>query len=156
MGSQLLQRAQSTLLPWQVAILVLLTFKLEIPKVLDPPTPDQGVRRIWSDSHGCAWFSEWNSGKLGLYDPVTKSWHEWRLPGTNPQPYAVFVDDKDMVWLSDFASNALVRFDPSQERVQVFPLLTPGANVLQLLGRPSEVWGAESAVDKSVLIRTDD
>lgn len=123
--------------------------------VLEPPTPDQGARRIWPDSHGRLWFSEWNSGKLGLYDPVTKSWHEWRLPGTNPQPYAIFVDDKDMVWLSDFASNALVRFDPSQERFQFFLLLTPGANVRQLLGRPGEVWGAESAVDKLVVIRTD-
>jgi virginiamycin B lyase len=122
--------------------------------VLEPPTPDQGARRIWPDSHGRVWFSEWNSGKLGLYDPAIKSWHEWQLPGKNPKPYAIFVDDKDMIWLSDFASNALVRFDPSEEKFQIFPLLTPGANVRQLLGRPGEIWGAESAVDKLVLIRT--
>lgn len=76
------------------------------------------------------------------------------MPGKNPKPYAIFVDDKDMVWLSDFASNALVRFDPSEEKFQIFPLLTPAANVRQLLGRPGEIWGAESAVDKLVLIRT--
>lgn len=28
------------------------------------------------------------------------------------------------------------------------------ANVRQLLGRPGEVWGAESGVDKLVVIRT--
>jgi virginiamycin B lyase len=123
--------------------------------VLEPPTPDQGARRIWPDSHGRVWFSEWNSGKLSLYDPATMLWHEWQLPGKNPKPYAIFVDNRDMVWISDFASNAIVRFDPTEERFQIFPLPTPGANVRQLLGRPGEVWGAESAVDKLVLIRTD-
>src|SRR5205823_9994447 len=39
--------------------------------VLNPPTQDQGARRVWSDSHGRLWISEWNAGKLALYDPVT-------------------------------------------------------------------------------------
>ncbi|MEP6577016.1 MAG: lyase, partial [Nitrososphaerota archaeon] len=71
-----------------------------------------------------------------------------------PQPYAVFVDDKDMVWLSDFGSNALVRFDASQEKFEVYSLSNPDANVRQILGRAGEVWGAESGVDKLVVIRT--
>lgn len=122
--------------------------------VLEPPTHDQGARRIWSDSQGRVWFSEWNAGNLGLYNPVTNAWKEWPLPGANPQPYAVFVDDKDIVWLTDFGSNALVRFDPSQEKFEVFSIPSPGANVRQLLGRSGEVWGAESGTDKMVVIRT--
>jgi virginiamycin B lyase len=122
--------------------------------VLEPPTHDQGARRVWPDSQGLVWFSEWNAGNLGLYNPVTKVWKEWPLPGANPQPYAVFVDDKDMVWLSDFGSNALVRFDPSQEKFEVYSIPSPEANVRQLLGRSDEVWGAESGTDKLVVIRT--
>ena len=57
-----------------------------------------------------------------MYDPVTKKWKEWKLPGQNPQPYAVFVDNKDIVWISDFGSNAMIRFDPSTEKFQSFPL----------------------------------
>lgn len=34
------------------------------------------------------------------------------------------------------------------------PLPTPQAFVRQILGRPSEIWGAESGVDKLVVIRT--
>ena len=34
------------------------------------------------------------------------------------------------------------------------PLPTPGAAVRQLLGRPGEVWGAESGADKLVVVRT--
>ena len=122
--------------------------------VLQPPTQDQGARRVWSDSQDRVWFSEWNAGKLGMYDPFTNTWKEWQLPGINPQPYAIFVDDKDFVWLSDFGSNALVRFDPSQQKFEVFSLPSAGAEVRQLLGRTGEVWGAESGTDKLVVIRT--
>jgi virginiamycin B lyase len=119
--------------------------------VLEPPTPDQGARRVWSDSKGRLWVSEWNAGRLGRYDPADQRWREWELPGAGPQPYAVYVDDRDMVWLSDFAANALVRFDPATERFASFPLPTADGRVRQLLGRPGELWGAESAVDKLVV-----
>ena len=122
--------------------------------VLDPPTKDQGARRLWSDSSGRIWFTEWNAGKLGMYNPVTHEWKEWKLPGQTPQPYAIFVDDKDIVWLSDFGSNAIVRFDPSLEKFQSFPLPSSEANVRQLLGRTGEVLGAESGTDKIIIIQT--
>jgi virginiamycin B lyase len=121
--------------------------------LLEPPTPGQGARRVWSDSKGRIWVSEWNVGQVAVYDPATDQWQEWRLPGDNPLAYAVYVDEHDMVWLSDFGANALVRFDPSQ--VEVFTLPSPGANVRQILGRPGEVWGAESGTDKLVVIRTE-
>jgi virginiamycin B lyase len=66
----------------------------------------------------------------------------------------VYVDDNDQLWLSDFAANALVRFDPSSEGFTVVVLPSSPAKVRQLLGRPGEVWGAESGVDKLVVIRT--
>lgn len=122
--------------------------------VLEPPTQSQGARRVWSDSTGKIWVSEWNAGQVAVYNPAEDSWREWKLPGNNPQAYAVFVDDQDMVWLSDFGANAIVRFDPLSETFTVFSLPTPNAQVRQLHGRPGEVWGAESAVDKLVVIRT--
>jgi virginiamycin B lyase len=122
--------------------------------VLEPPTANQGSRRVWPDSRGRVWVSEWDAGQLALYDPPSGTWQEWRLPGGNPRPYAVFVDETDRVWLSDFDANAMVRFDPATETFAVFELASPGANVRQILGRPGEVWGAESGVDKLLLIRT--
>ncbi|HKZ87035.1 MAG TPA: lyase [Anaerolineae bacterium] len=121
--------------------------------VIEPPTPGQGARRVWSDSLSRLWVSEWNAGQLGVHDPATGEWREWRLPGDNPQPYAVYVDDRDVVWLSDFGANAMVRFDPATETFEVFTLPSSPANVRQILGRPGEVWGAESGVDKIVVLR---
>src|SRR5215213_9202274 len=122
--------------------------------VLEPPTADQGARRVWSDSQGRVWLSEWNAGQLAVFDPDLQTWNEWRLPGDNPLPYAVYVDDQDMVWVSDFATNALLRFDPFQESFKVFSIPSPEANVRQILGRPGEVWGAESGTDKLIVIKT--
>jgi virginiamycin B lyase len=121
--------------------------------VLRPPTRAQGARRVWSDSRGRIWITEWNSGRLGVYDPASGDWREWRVPGPNPKPYAVYVDEDDGVWLSDFGSNELMRFDPETERFTRIPLPTPSADVRQLAGRKGEVWGAESGADKLVVVR---
>ena len=122
--------------------------------VLEPPTPNQGARRVWADSGGKIWVSEWDAGQVAVYDPDLDRWREWQLPGDNPQAYAVYVDEEDHVWLSDFGGNALVRFDPEVEEFTVFPLPSANAQVRQILGRPGEVWGAESGADKLVVIRT--
>jgi len=97
--------------------------------------------------------SEWNAAQVARYDPRSGQWREWKLPGKNPGAYAVYVDDQDMVWLIDFGANALVRFNPTKETFEVFPLPSSGANVRKLLGWSGEVWGAESGTDKLVVIR---
>lgn len=121
--------------------------------VLDPPTPTQGARRVWSDSGGTIWVSEWNSGQLSAYDPDDDLWETWPLPGASPQAYAVYVDETDIVWVTDFGGNAIHRFDPATETFDTFVLPSSPGNIRQLLGRPGEVWGAESAADQLVVIR---
>jgi virginiamycin B lyase len=122
--------------------------------VFEPPTERQGARRVWPDSLGRIWVSEWNAGQVAVLDPVSGNWREWRLPGANPRAYAVFVDEDDQVWMSDFGGNALVRFDPTTETFTPYPLPSPASEVRQILGRPGEVWGAASALDQLVVVRT--
>jgi virginiamycin B lyase len=122
--------------------------------VVDPPTREQGARRVWSDSRGRVWVSEWRSGQVSVHDPSQGTWRSWKLPGEAPRAYAVYVDEEDRVWLTDFGANAIVRFDPESERFASFPSDRPSANVRQLLGRKGEVWGAESGTDRLVRVRT--
>ncbi len=122
--------------------------------VLQPPTSGQGARRVWSDSKGRIWVSEWNAGKLALYDPATDGWREYGLGNGRVQAYAVYVDQSDVVWVTDWGNNALLRFDPATATVTSLSHGQADAGVRQLLGRPGEVWGAESAQDKLVLVRT--
>lgn len=121
--------------------------------VIEPPTADQGARRVWSDSGGRIWVSEWNAGQVAVFDPAAETWREWKLPGPDPSAYAVYVDERDIVWLSDFGGNALVRFDPESEEFDLFPLPGQPGNVRQILGRPGEIWAPESATDTIVVIR---
>ncbi len=60
--------------------------------VIAPPTPNQGARRVWADSRGRIWVSEWNAGQVSVFDPADGSWRSWRLPGDLPRAYAVYVD----------------------------------------------------------------
>jgi virginiamycin B lyase len=119
---------------------------------IDPPTPGQGARRVWTDSHGVLWVSEWNAGQVGRFDPSTGEWREWKLPGARPMAYAVYVDEQDKVWLTDFGANAILRFNPDSETFDSFQL-DRGADVRQLHGRTGETWGAESGLDRIVVIR---
>jgi virginiamycin B lyase len=122
--------------------------------VIEPSTAGQGARRVWSDSKGNIWVSEWNSGNVSRFDPKAKSWQTWKLPGDRPRTYAVYVDENDIVWLSEWSANAMVRFDPETQKFQSFPSDRSGANVRQILGRKGEVWAPESGTDRLVVYRT--
>ena len=122
--------------------------------LIEPPTANQGARRVWADSNGDVWVSEWNSGQVSRYSPASGAWQSWQLPGAEPKAYAVYVDDQDVVWLSDFGANAVVRFDPESATFESFAGSAEGANVRQIHGRPGEVWAPESGTDRLMLIRT--
>jgi virginiamycin B lyase len=54
-------------------------------------------------------------------------------------PYAGFVDEKDIVSLTVFGSNAFVRFNPKTETFIEIKIPSAGANVRQILGVPREI-----------------
>jgi virginiamycin B lyase len=122
-----------------------------VATVIEPPTKEQGARRVWSDSRGRIWVSYWNTGQVGMYDPASKAWREWTLPG-NAHAYSVWVDDQDKVWLTDWSINAIVKFDPATEKFESFASDRRGADVRQMLGRAGEAWGAESGNDRLVMV----
>lgn len=123
-------------------------------QVVEPSTPQQGARRVWSDSRGRIWVSEWHSGNLSVHDPAARTWKTWRLPGERPRAYAVYVDERDIVWVADWGANATLSFDPKTEKFESYPMPREPANVRQILGRRGEVWLPESANEHITVIRT--
>ena len=122
--------------------------------VVEPPTASQGARRVWSDSRGRIWVSEWNSGNLSLHDPATSTWKTWKLPGDTPRAYAVYVDEHDTAWVADWGGNAVFSFDANSEKFTRYPLPRESSNIRQILGRPGEVWLPESGTEHISVIRT--
>jgi virginiamycin B lyase len=125
--------------------------------IVEPPTKDQGARRVWSDSRGRIWVSEWNSGNLSMHDPAARdakaAWRTWKLPGANPHNYAVYVDARDFVWCSEWTHNAVFRFDAAAEKFERYGFPRDATNIRQILGRPGEVWLPESGTEHISVIR---
>jgi virginiamycin B lyase len=117
--------------------------------VIEPPAPRQGARRIWSDSQGALWISEFLAGQI-RFDPSKNTWRSWRLPGDRPEPYGIYVDQHDVVWVSDFGAGALLRFDPATSQFSRIAGQRSDVWIRQLAGRPGEVWGADSAHDRLI------
>ena len=122
--------------------------------VVEPPTKNQGARRVWSDSRGRIWVSEWNSGQLSMYDPKSRQWKAWMPPQKDAHTYAVYVDERDQVWISEWTGNAMYRFDPASEKFEPYAMPRPNARVRQILGRKGEVWLPESGTEYISVIRT--
>lgn len=55
--------------------------------------------------------------------------------------------DNNIVWPTDFGSNATLRFDPKTEKFIVLKSTSRNASVRQILGGPGEVWLPESGAD---------
>lgn len=121
--------------------------------VIEPPTRDQGARRVWSDSKGLVWVAEWNSGQLSRYDPKAGAWAQWKAPGGNPRVYAVYVDERDKVWVSEWSEGVMLRFDPATQKFETFKSSSSSPSVRQIHGRRGEVWTPESSADKLVVYR---
>ena len=118
------------------------------------PLPDPnagGARRIWSDSKGGLWVSTWISGSLQRYDPVSKTWRNYKMPGLGPRGYSVYVDRNDYVWINDFTSSSVFRFDPTLESFVDFKSSVPLTQILQMNGTGPWVWGGEQGVDQLIL-----
>ena len=90
---------------------------------------------------------------LSRYEPATGKWSAWRAPGDEPRVYAVYVDETDKVWVSEWTAQAMLRFDPKTEKFEAFRSSTGRPNVRQIHGRKGEVWTPESATDKIVVYR---
>jgi len=120
--------------------------------VIEPPTPRQGARRIWSDRNGALWVSEYYAGQIARFDPAANAWQTWHLPDKDAEPYAMYVDAHDTVWLSDFGPGTLLTFDPASGRFATVPNEQGQVWVRQLAGRNGEVWGADSGHDRLVRV----
>ncbi|HZE60724.1 MAG TPA: hypothetical protein VE085_09225 [Burkholderiales bacterium] len=61
-------------------------------------------------------------------------------PGESPHAYAVYVDENDRVWASEWTAQVMPRFDPQTEKFESYRSSSPVANVRQIHGRRGEVW----------------
>ena len=122
--------------------------------VYEPPTKDQGARRVWSDSQRPAVDQRVElrqRQRLRSGRPRAGSNGSCRARSRAPTPCGSIRTTRS--GSSDWAANAIVRFDPVTEKFESFPSDRPDSNVRQMLGRKGETWIAESGTERIRVIR---
>jgi virginiamycin B lyase len=113
------------------------------------------VRRVWSDSKGDLWMSEWNGGQISRYSPSTGQWTRIPIPGAGrANLYAVYVDNRDVVWVSNFADNKTYAYDPKTQRFSSVPGSEANASIRQILGINGAVYLPESGNAAITVVNT--
>ena len=81
------------------------------------PNRQSRPRRLEISSDGVIWYGDYNRGMLGRYDPGTKTFQEWQLPGgSGSRPYGMAMDHRQHIWLAEGGSpNRLVEFDIAKQ-----------------------------------------
>ncbi len=95
------------------------------------PNPAARPRRIAITSGDIIWYTDYARGYLGRLDPATGAVSEWASPGgTRSQPYGIAAI-RDVIWYSESGvePNTIVRFDPSTQRFQTWPIPSGGGVV---------------------------
>jgi virginiamycin B lyase len=112
--------------------------------------PGTGPRRLAITSDDMIYFTDYARGRLGRLDPRTGQTKEWTSPsGALAQPYAI-TSIGNVVWYVEGNSNPnmLVRFDPSTEKFQTWPIPSGGGVVRHMVAAPDgSLWLACSEVD---------
>ena len=89
-------------------------------------TPMSGPRRPRFDADGIFWIPAFDESGLMRFDPATKQWETFKIPGVAPgeyeTPYALNVyRPTGEVWLAANNSDRVIRFTPATKTFQSFP-----------------------------------
>jgi len=84
---------------------------------IELPREEARPRRIAITERGI-WYGDYAEGYLGVYDPESGAFDEWRIsPAADSGPYAMAADDRGRIWLVETHPdpNPFIGFDPETE-----------------------------------------
>jgi virginiamycin B lyase len=91
------------------------------------------------------WYTDYNGGYIGHYDPESGEFKEWKNPSERSGPYALAVDSKDRIWFVETWAepNQLVGFDPvTEEFFSITPIPSGGGSVRHMVydAKTNSLW----------------
>ena len=112
--------------------------------------PETGLVDRWVGAGGgsLAFDSKanlWMAGRgISKWDRQTNSIMRWEVPVVRSNPYGMIVDHTDKVWIADFFTSGLTRFDPETETFKHFNILEEEPTSIRRLGVDSKnmIWTA--------------
>jgi virginiamycin B lyase len=96
------------------------------------PRKDARPRRLEITDNGDIWYVDYAEGFLGQYNPNSKTFNEWPMPGGSiSYPYGTALDSKQRIWIAETGStpNTLVGFDTQSKKFLGSTLVKSGGNI---------------------------
>ena len=124
----------------------------------DVHTERSDLRGIAADAQGNLWTAAMESGKLLKTDYKTGEVTEYTPPTEDSGPLAVDVDTRrNLVWFSEYYSDKIGRFDPSNNSFVEFPSPSADSDMQRIevdQNHPNRVWWAGAQSDKIGYLET--
>jgi streptogramin lyase len=90
------------------------------------------ARRVAVDSKGNVWACEYFGNKIAMLDPTSGRVTEYDLPLKWGNPYDLWPDADDNIWVENAVYNSLVKFDQATKKFTYVPFPELGAHTPKL------------------------
>jgi streptogramin lyase len=87
---------------------------------------NQGIYDTDTDSKGRTDIYIWTEAKIGMFDPKTLEYAEYKTPTPMSGPRRGQIDGQDRLWAAEFYAGQLMMFDPDKKVIKEYPLV-PGS-----------------------------
>jgi streptogramin lyase len=113
---------------------------------------NMGIYDTDTDSKGRTDLYIWTEGKIGVFDPRTIEYAEYKTPTPMSGPRRGQIDGKDRLWAAEFYAGQLMMFDPDKKTMREYPLINGGKPYTAPYAEPYSA----SADDKNQIVWTHD
>jgi streptogramin lyase len=113
---------------------------------------NQGIYDTDTDSKGRTDLYIWTEAKIGIFDPKTVSYTEYKTPTPMSGPRRGQIDGQDRLWAAEFYAGQVLMFDPDNKILKEYPLI----NGTKPYTAPYAEPYSASADDKNQIVWTHD
>ncbi len=113
---------------------------------------NQGIYGTGTDSKSRTDLYIWVESKIGIFDPKTVAYAEYKTPTPMSGPRRGQIDGQDRLWAAEFYAGQILMFDPDKKVLKEYPLV-PGSK--PYTAPYAEPYSA-SADDKNQIVWTHD
>ncbi len=113
---------------------------------------NQGIYDTDTDSKGRTDLYIWSEGKIGVFDPKTIQYAEYKTPTPMSGPRRGQIDGQDRLWAGEFYAGQVMVLDPDKKTMKEYPLVPGTKPYTAPYGEPY----AASPDDKNQIVWTHD
>jgi streptogramin lyase len=84
---------------------------------------NRGTYDTDTDSKGRTHLYIWREGKVGIFDPKTTDYAEYKTPTPMAGPRRGQIDAQDRLWAAEFYAGQVLMFDPDKKLLKEYPLI---------------------------------